>query len=432
MIGIIMTIIIAVIMMLVVIMLNAVIPRRRVLRNITAGWNMIFGRRKTGKTFFVRNFMEFDRFFFVERDGTVREMVSTGTVREYTWREFLILFEEILGKERIVIDEFHRLPEKFMDLLHAVGMKGELTLITSTIWLAEQLLRNSPLLGLVNPVSVGLIDELDILQGLRGVIENRELVESAVYLREPLLIPEFVPPMRDFLARYLRRGKYIIKGLLGEIFTEEGRTLTEIYDTILKSVANGQNISTEIASILYSRGLIPKDNPALLQKHLDILVSIGLLNRFKVFGKKKFRYYHSSPLLDLHYYIEAKYGGEAELLEQFVRKVIDERLPRHVEWFLRDLMGKKYQLVPQIIEDKEIDIALTDFNEIRVVAEVKWRKHVGTEEVKKVEEKLQQFTGAMKIMIVPEKNVLERAPVGIEVWDTNDIATMTDNIADNG
>ena len=34
-------------------------------------WKLVYGRRKTGKTFFVKNFTEWDEYFFVRRDGVV-------------------------------------------------------------------------------------------------------------------------------------------------------------------------------------------------------------------------------------------------------------------------------------------------------------------------------------------------------------------------
>jgi len=166
-----------------------IIPRRIDIEKVEmAGpWRMIYGRRKTGKTFLVENFMRYDRFFFVNRDRTVLDKVL---MEKYTWQEFFKVFKEILGEKRIVVDEFHRLPNEFLDFLHLSGVKGELILITSTLWLAKNLLgRGSPIIGLVSPIRIGLIDEAEILLHLSRELEGKELVESSVYLREPFLIP---------------------------------------------------------------------------------------------------------------------------------------------------------------------------------------------------------------------------------------------------
>lgn len=53
------------------------------------GWKMLYGRRKTGKTFLVRNFLDYDEFFFVEREGMVRDLNEGSTM---TYGEFMRLF----------------------------------------------------------------------------------------------------------------------------------------------------------------------------------------------------------------------------------------------------------------------------------------------------------------------------------------------------
>ncbi|MEM3393942.1 MAG: ATPase, partial [Candidatus Methanomethylicia archaeon] len=62
-------------------------------------WKMIYGRRKTGKSFLVENFLKYDRFFFVNRDSTVMDKFS---MEKYNWNEFLKVFRELLGVKKIV------------------------------------------------------------------------------------------------------------------------------------------------------------------------------------------------------------------------------------------------------------------------------------------------------------------------------------------
>ncbi len=385
-------------------------------------WVMVYGRRKTGKTFLVENFIEHDKFFFVNRDSTV---LDKSTDEVYTYEEFRRVFRESMEIDAtVVIDEFHRLPESFQDYLHAMGVKGKLILITSTLWLAKRLLgRKKPLLGTVTPVRVSLIDEMEVMEGLRKHLKGRELVEASTYLREVILIPKFTGKnMREFLSDFLFESRIVIKNLVGEIFTEEERKLTNVYEGIMKAVSNGKNVSTEISSFLFSRGLIAKDNPGVVQKYLNTLVEVGILERLKVFDKKKYRYFHASPLLDLHYYLEAKYSyTEVETPKSFIRKVVEQKLPFHVEQYFRNFMSKYFGMQPAVFQEKdlEVDILLLKFKKPKVVVEVKWKDKVSETEVKSVERKLQRFEGCKKILVVPSRSSLERIPESVEVWDVD-------------
>ncbi|MFP3910318.1 MAG: AAA family ATPase, partial [Archaeoglobaceae archaeon] len=98
-------------------------------------WRLVYGRRKTGKTFFVKEFTQWDHYFFVRRDG----MVIDENKEILSYEAFFEVFKRELDKKRIVIDEFHRLPEEFLDYLHYLGGSGELTLISSMLWSINQL-----------------------------------------------------------------------------------------------------------------------------------------------------------------------------------------------------------------------------------------------------------------------------------------------------
>lgn len=401
-----------------------IIPRRIELKKIEESlpWVLIYGRRKTGKTFIIDNFVEHDKFFFVNRDSTVFDK-KNGEL--YTYNEFIKVFREIIEDKRIVIDEFHRLPENFLDYLHSIGTKGNLILITSTLRLAKHLLgRRSPLIGLIRPVKIDLIDEREILVKLADELNGKELIETSVYLREVMLIPYYKRNIQKFITNFLIDEKIIIKELIGEIFTEEERELTNIYEGIMKAVAVGKHVSTEISTFLFSRNVLAKDNPGVLQKYLNTLVTMGILEKVKVWGKNKFRYFHHSPLFDMHYYLEEKYSyTEVETPATFIRKVVEAKIPYHVEQFFRNLFVKIFGLQHTKIEEKnfEIDIALFEFKKPKVVAEIKWKKKISRADVKRVEEKLGKFKNCRKILVVPEKNALETVPKNLEVWCVDDV-----------
>ncbi|ASJ14096.1 AAA family ATPase [Thermococcus radiotolerans] len=408
-----------------------IIPRRieRALLKYT-GWKMLYGRRKTGKTFLVEHFLDYDEFFFVNKDGTVHDRLSNDKM---TYQEFMRLFPRLVKeKRRIVIDEFHRLPEGFLDLLHAYSTEqdSQVILVTSTMWLAQRLLsmRESPLLGIAFLVKIGLIDEREILVELSKEVKGKELIEASTYLREPMLVPAYKPPLRDFLTGFFSSSGSFVSELVGETFNEEGHELTRVYLGIMMEVANGKGTSTELSSALFSRGLLKKDNPGTLQKYLTILTKMGILRKFLVQGKrrKKFVYRHASPLLDLHFYLEGKYAyTELETSVEFIRKAVDYKLPRHVEDFIADLLAKAYGLRRVSVElpELELDVALQGFNRLELVGEVKWKERVKREELRKIEEKLSRFD-CRRVLVVPSEDVLEREPEGIEVLTPEDLVEI--------
>ncbi|WP_240910999.1 ATPase [Thermococcus sp. MV5] len=340
--------------------------------------------------------------------------------RRLVYDEFWKEFTNLLGKEILVVDEFHRLPEKFLDLLHAHPSRTEEDLIpvTSTLWLSMKLLsmKESPLLGIVFPVKIDLIDEREILVEMSKELEGKELIETSVYLREPMLLPLYRPPMREFLSDYLRSSGPIIEDLIGETFTEEEIFFSEVYQAVFHSIADGKSKSGEIATYLLSKGLL--ESVSSIQKYLKVLSSMGLIRKKPIFGKKRrFRYSIASPLLDLHFYLGAKYAyTELETPVEFIRKAIDEKLPKHVESFVEDLLAKVYGLRPVRVEmpELELDIALQGFKRLELVGEVKWKERVKREEIRKIEEKLSRFD-CRRVLVVPNEEVLEREPEGIEV-----------------
>ena len=412
---------IPVIIIIVGIMSTRIIPRPSDLKRVeSAGpWKLIYGRRKTGKSFLIKNFTKYDKFFFVNRDATV---LDEDTLETYTWSSFFSIFKELLGSKKIVVDEFHRLPDEFQDFLHASGVKGELTLITSTLWLANKMLNGAaPLAGLVSPVRISMINERDVLASLSKELNAKEALETSVYLREPYIIPQFNKGnIIDFVSNYLLENKFFLKNLIGEIFQEEGKSLSKIYEGILKAVADGKRTSTEISSYLFARSLLEKDSPSMMPKYLDTLVEMGILEMRKVFGKKKFYYFHASPILDLHYYLEAKYSYvDVYTPVEFIKKVVSVKLPMHVEQFFRNLLAKHLGMKDEIIDtgSNELDIALLQFKKLNIVGEVKWTKRISADEIRSIENNLKSFPDARSILIVPDKNALERKPDGIEVYD---------------
>ena len=73
---------------------------------------------------------------------------------------------------------------------------------------------------------------------------------------------------REIIAKSLEYSVKTIPALVGEIFTEEERSISAVYEGILRAIANGKTVSGEISSYLFSRKLIKKDDPSIVQQYL--------------------------------------------------------------------------------------------------------------------------------------------------------------------
>jgi len=381
---------------------------------------LIYGRRKTGKTFFAKEFFSNAYYFFVRRN---RSIYFENRNESITYRELTRIIEEFKEKT-IIVDEFHRLPDEFLDWLHIKSPKN-LVLVTSTLHLVKNLLeKNSPILGLFLEFRMDLIDERDILLNLKEKIKDyKKLIEFSTYLREPMLLKWFGID----LASILKNLKLVIPSLVGEIFAEEEKELSERYEGIIRALSSGKTTLSEITSSLYSNKLIPKQDVSAVKPYLNTLLEIGLVKRIPEYFGKRYYYFVSSPVIDLYYYLDEKYNFSERDLEE---KYITEKIPMHVEDFIRELLGKIFGMRTFIINkpNMEVEIALARFKKLKIVGEVKWKKKVSKSEIKKIEEKLEKFKGCRKILVVPSEDAVEKEPEGVEVWDVGKILKEIKNL----
>jgi hypothetical protein len=374
---------------------------------------IVYGRRKTGKTFFVKNFFKNAYYFFVRRD---RSIYFENRNELITYDELLRLIDEVKDR-RVIVDEFHRLPREFLDWLHFKSPTN-LLLVTSTLHLVKNLLKKgSPLLGLFLEFRMNLIDERDILLTLKKKIKDpKKLVEYSTYLREPILLRWFDVD----LPLILKNLKLVVPSLIGEIFSEEEKELSERYEGILRGLSSGKITLSEIVSLLYSYKLIDKQDVSSIKPYVKTLIEIGLVKRIPEYFGRRYYYFVSSPIVDLYYYLDEKYNFSEKDIDE---KYIVEKFPLHVEDFLRELLSKIFGMRIFLINKPtmEIDIVLADFKRLRVVGEVKWKNNVTKNEVKKIEEKLKPFKQCKRILVVPERICLEKEPEEVEVWDVKRI-----------
>ncbi len=386
-------------------------------------WILVYGRRKTGKTFLIENFIKYDEYFFVKRD---RSIISKKDDKVITYETFIeILKRSLKDNKTVVVDEFHRLEEGFFDFLHYTKKQGKLILISSTLFLSKRLFSGrSALLGLFVEMPIGLINLKDCIKTLKKFkLSKKQLLELSILMKEPIAIEYFneKKEAREIFLEILVSSIKTIPALIGEIFLEEERTISSIYEGILRAIANGKVISGEISSYLFSRKLIKKDDPSIIQQYLSNLISFGIIKKIAIFGKNRFIYKHVSPLAKLFYYADEKYNiSERKLNEEEIKRIINELIPKIVEDNIRESLADKFGLIDTIVEakDYEIDACLLRFNKPEIAIEVKWKK-ICKEDIKKAEENLQKIEAKQKKLFVQDKKLVHSSL--LHIIDVDDL-----------
>lgn len=372
--------------------------------NETKKWILLYGRRKTGKTFLVKNFVKADNYFFVKRDRTIINGVEIG------YEAFIVMLRERLKSgHTIAIDEFHRLGDDFLDTLHSLGGSGKLILLSSTLHMSKKMLSaRSPLLGLVAEVQLGLMPLSSVFIEVSKLgFPKKEALELAVICTEPMAADYIKPgrPARDTIVDIMLATIHTVPALVGEIFTEEDRQLSAVYEGILRAVSIGKNKAGEITSHLFSKKLIQKESSAMIQQYLKNLADFGIIKRVLVFNRGEYFYDLVSPLMKLYFYSDEKYNFGEEANPQKAKRILSELLPHLIESSVREQMARRLGLQEAIISEKdsEIDICLLRFKKPEVVGEVKW-KDLTSKEISGIQEKLEKIDAIRKVLFVPDKN----------------------------
>lgn len=406
------------------IILTMIIERPHEVERINSlkNWTMIYGRRKTGKTFLVKRYMDWDDYFFVKRDRTILDQNNESM----TYDTFINILRRNIGENKVtVVDEFHRLGDDFFDLLHSIGDGGRVILVSSTLYLSKRFFTSgSPLTGLFAEIPMPIIDLKDTLRSTEEMDKDpKERLELALILREPLAA-RFVKDMnaRELLGDMILFSRQTIPALVGEIFSEEERRLSGIYEGILRAVADGTGVSSGISSYLFSRRLIDKDDPSIIQNHLNNLMKVGILKRIKVYNKNRFVYKHASPLTNLFYYADEKYNiTERELTSSEIKDIIHKKIPYLIEDAVREHLAKKEGMEEAVIQssDMDMDVCLLKFNKPKVIGEIKWRTQIRSKDLSRAEDVLSRFDADRKFFFVPDKRDVSSDV--LEVMDVTDL-----------
>jgi len=313
-----------------------------------SGWLLLYGRRKVGKTTLVKTCVKYDMYILV-----------TQTLKALVGGE-LVALDKALGEAEavlrrggvVVIDEFQRLPPDYHDLVSTWPRSGILIAAGSGHGIVEKVLsRNSPLLGLLLPYKVDILAYEDVLAS----VEDPEL--SIIY-RDPWVIP-YVNSIEEFKAK-LPQLVAVAKGLVGEIFSDEGREMTNVYWRTMLHVAEGYWKSSEIAGLLALRGGVASTS-SILHK----LTEMGILRAIPTLGREKY-YTVRSPALSMILYAEAKYGisdvGQAE---------VELPLGREARFTVGEMLANYYGAVQHYSPREDIDVVLVKGRERMWAFEVK-------------------------------------------------------------
>ncbi len=352
------------------------IIKRREAGEINKGkeWLIVYGRRKTGKTFLLRNFCKIDAYFLVKKDLSVfyeEKQITLQDMKERT--------KELLDKgNTIAIDEFQRLDESFLEELTLLHPKGKLLLSGSSMRIVKRLFEpKSALLGFFTPMKIGFISPQNILKEIKG-LKPAEVIEAATFLREPWLIPLFSgEKIIDFVYKAVTKSKFVISSLIGEIFSEEERELSKKYEAIIGLIGSGIWNTKELASLLYSRGIIPDPNVTNIIPYLKNLEDMELVEGIKVYNLKSNFYRLKSPIMNVYYYLENRYNiNSREISFEEIKPTLEKQVNLEIQNFIADFFAEKeggrkeYYVSPQ----KEFDFIITKRNRLEIVGEVKWKK----------------------------------------------------------
>ena len=347
---------------------------RREARDLEDTWTLLYGRRKTGKTYLLRHMVEKDQYILVGREGTIwiegEPDRRIGSIDELTRH----VREALERGERIVLDEFQRIPLGDLEWISSVHPAGQLILSGSSMSVVKKVLGpGSPLLGKFRERRLSLISPSDLFRDDRKEVG----LDHAPYLSDPWTIPLLKGGdiLKD-IYRLLEGTANTVPSLVGEIFHEEDRTLSEIYQAILSAIGSGRIKPHEIATDLYRKGVISKESPSQISPYLKGIEKMGLIESIRIFRKKRNTLRFISSVMTLFYYMEGKYGLEKGLppfeeVKQNLRRIHSICMEHYLTKAFAEKMGGELRYS----FDPEFDGVVVNRNEKPIaVIEVKWKE----------------------------------------------------------
>ncbi len=336
-----------------------------------------------------------------------------------------LVVETLYSGGKAVIDEFQRLDDSYWERLAEIHPSGRLYLARSSSRIVRKVFnRRSPLLGLVEPLRLDIISYSDMLANLRP--KDREGFVWAALMRDPWVIPltSHEDPVSFFVDRSF--GLFMsAQGLVGEVFSEEERMLTSLYDSILLLMGEGVWSAKEMAGILSSRGLL-SGGTAAVTGILSRLESMGLAMKIPLWksGRARYLYRHRSPLLSVLYYMEAKFGvSDGYQPEEGAIKSI---LGREIQLSVGEMLARREgaRLAYHVSPESDVDAVLLRRKRVMAGYEIK----LGPITEKEAEKSVMR----MRELGVPYAGLVsltERPPeVGDESLGPDDLVSLAERI----
>lgn len=349
---------------------NIIIKRREeeTLKNLK-GWILVYGRRKTGKTFMLRKVFPRSNYFVVTRSGDIATWNGEGF--SYTSiPEAITRIGRLLKEGRVaIVDEFQRLPDRYWDLLAVNHPNGKLIASGSSLGILKKVFdKKSPLLGLFSPFKVDLISYSDAIVSLSKTCSSlKDALLWSLIIRDPWIIP-MTSLDRSVVSEIRNKIYYLLasaSGLVGEVFEDEERALTRVYDVVIRLVGGGTWTPAEISGILTANGLISGGLPTVTGL-LERLSKMGILEKIRLWKTKGARSYfkHMSPLLSIIYYLDQKLNISESPYVKIDENAILSILGREFQFSLGEMIAqylggvRSYTLLPNGKGD--IDIVILD------------------------------------------------------------------------
>ena len=342
--------------------------REKSVRNLR-GWILIYGRIKTGKTFLLRRIFKDAHYFAVTKAGYII-FEEKGEATCINVKEAVSRIGSLLRRgETVILDEFQRLSNRFLNEIAANHPSGKLIASTSSLGIAKKIFgRKNPFSGLFTPFKMDLIRYSDAILSLSNVCSSpRNMLLYGLIIRDPWIIP-IMSFKRDAVSEICNKVHCLLasaSGLIGEVFEEEERSLTRVYDAVLRLVGGGFWKPAAIAEILLSNNLISGGLPTVTGL-LERLVNMGLLEKIPLWKTKGSRCYfkHKSPPLSIIYSLDLKFNlteGDGKKID---RNIVSSVLEKEFQFALGEMLSeyfggvRSYTILPNSKED--IDIVILD------------------------------------------------------------------------